>query len=117
MRAMTSPDEWTCAVADLAPGTTKKLRVARSGKSLDAFVVNFGGEFHAYVNRCPHVGTPLDLWPNEFLSEDGTLFVCSTHGAVFEPRTGRCVGGPCVGDRLTRLPLFRDGDRIVVRGG
>ena len=116
MRAMTAPPEWTCPVADLAPGTTKKLRVARGDKSVDGFVIHFDGGIYAWVNRCPHVGTPLDLWPNEFLSEDGSVFVCSTHGAIFEPSTGRCVGGPCVGDGLTVLAVRRDGDRIVVGG-
>jgi nitrite reductase/ring-hydroxylating ferredoxin subunit len=115
MRAMTLPAEWTCATTELPPGTTKKFRVARDGKSVEGFVVHFRDGYHAYVNCCPHVGTPLDLWPNEFLSEDGTLFVCSTHGAVFEPATGDCVGGPCVGDHLTPLTVERDGDRIVVR--
>lgn len=117
MRAMSVPDEWTCAAADLAPGTTRKLRVARGDKSVDGFVVHFDGGYYAWVNRCPHVGTPLDLWPNEFLSDDGRVVVCSTHGAVFEPSSGHCLGGPCAGDRLTPLTLVRDGDRIIVRAG
>jgi nitrite reductase/ring-hydroxylating ferredoxin subunit len=116
MRAMTADREWRFSAGDLAPGTTTKLRLERDGRVVDAFVVRVGDDFHAYVNRCPHVGAPLDLWPNEFLSEDGSLVVCATHGAVFEPGTGACVGGPCVGDRLTRLRVRRDGDRIVVGG-
>jgi nitrite reductase/ring-hydroxylating ferredoxin subunit len=66
------------------------------------------------VNRCPHVGTPLDLWPNEFYTEDGRALICSTHAAVYEPATGLCTAGPCAGDRLTRLPLRRDGATLVV---
>ena len=116
MRAMTACREWTVAAADLAPGTTAKFRVERAGRVVEGFVVHWEGEYYAYVNRCPHVGTPLDLWPNEFLSDDGRLFVCSTHGAIFEPATGRCVAGPCAGDRLTALTVHRDGDTIVVRG-
>jgi nitrite reductase/ring-hydroxylating ferredoxin subunit len=115
MRAMTAPAEWSCAASEVAPGTTAKLRLTRQGRAVDAFVVHADDGFHAYVNRCPHVGTPLDLWPNEFLSDDGRLIVCSTHGALFEPATGRCIGGPCVGDRLTPLAVERDGDRLVVR--
>ncbi|MBI1736757.1 MAG: Rieske (2Fe-2S) protein [Candidatus Rokubacteria bacterium] len=115
MRAMTAAREWSFAAVDLVPGTTTKFRLERGGRALDGFVVRVGDEYHAYLNRCPHVGAPLDLWPNEFLSEDGRLLVCSTHGAVFEPDTGACVGGPCAGDRLTRLTVRRDGDRVVVR--
>jgi len=84
------------------------------GRDLEGFLVNHEGVYHAYVNRCPHVGTPLDLWPNEFLSEDGRVFVCSTHGALFEPDTGYCVAGPCAGDELTRLVVRHDGDDVVV---
>jgi len=40
--------------------------------------------------------------------------ICSTHGALYEPISGRCTAGPCVGDRLTALPLALDGDALVV---
>lgn len=106
--------EWRCPAAALAPGATATFRLTRAGGAVEGFVVNHGGGFHAWVNRCPHLGTPLDLWPNEFLSGDGTALVCATHGAVFAPDTGRCTAGPCAGDALTALPLRRDGDDLVV---
>jgi nitrite reductase/ring-hydroxylating ferredoxin subunit len=81
---------------------------------VEAFVVAHDGDYFAYVNRCPHLGTPLDLWPNEFLSEDGRCLVCATHGAIYDPASGLCTAGPCVGDVLTALPLRRDRDDIVV---
>lgn len=114
LRAMTGPVEWRCAAADLAPGHTAKFRLECGGKRVNGFVVNHDGAYHAYMNRCPHVGTPLDLWENEFLSEDARQIVCATHGAVFEPATGRCTMGPCAGDALTALPLRREGEDIVV---
>ena len=112
--AMTGPAEWRCPVVDLAPGRTAKFRMACGERRVHGFVVNHDGELRAYVNRCPHVGTPLDLWENEFLSEDARHIVCATHGAVFEPGSGRCVAGPCTGDALSVLPLRLDGDDIVV---
>jgi nitrite reductase/ring-hydroxylating ferredoxin subunit len=114
LRAMTGPVEWRCAAADLAPGHTAKFRLECGGTRVNGFVVNHDGAYHAYMNRCPHVGTPLDLWENEFLSEDARQIVCATHGAVFEPATGRCTMGPCAGDALTALPLRREGEHIVV---
>ena len=54
--------------------------------------MNFEGRFYAYVNYCVHAGTPLDWWPNEFFTEDGFL-ICGTHGSLYAPDTGRCVGG------------------------
>ena len=111
---MTPSAEWRCAAADLAPGASAKFRLARGARSVEGFVVHVDGGYHAYVNRCPHVGTPLDLWPNEFFAEDGRTLVCATHGAIYEPDTGRCTGGPCVGDALEALAVRRDGDAVVV---
>jgi nitrite reductase/ring-hydroxylating ferredoxin subunit len=114
MRRMTAPAEWRGSATELTPGRTTKFRLECRGRGLEGFVVNHAGEYHAYVNRCPHVGTPLDLWPNEFFAEDGRALICSTHGALYEPATGYCTAGPCAGDSLARLPLRRDGDTIIV---
>ena len=62
------------------------------------------------MNRCPHVGTPLDWAENEFLDREGRHIVCATHGALFRIDDGRCVAGPCQGDRLEPFPFaVRDG--------
>ena len=79
--------------------------------------VNVGGRFYAYVNQCIHAGTPLDWWPNEFFTDDGRLLICATHGALYEPETGRCAGGPCSGGSLYGLPVRVEDDRVVVSGG
>ena len=112
---MAGSDEWRCAAATVPPGHTATFHLERAGRTVHALVVNHDGQYRAYVNSCPHVGTPLDLWPNEFLTEDRRALICSTHGAVFDPISGRCTAGPCVGDGLTALPLALDGDTLVVR--
>ena len=114
MRRMTHPPEWRCSRRDLPPGRTLAFRVACEGRTVHAFVVNHDGTCAAYVNRCPHAGTNLDLWPNEFLSDDGRWLICATHGAVFDPPSGRCLAGPCAGDALRPLVVRREGDSIVV---
>jgi nitrite reductase/ring-hydroxylating ferredoxin subunit len=114
MHGMSASGEWRCRAADVPPGRTATLRLVCGGRTLDGFVVHHGGGYRAWLNRCPHTGTPLDLWPNEFFSEDGRWLVCATHGAIFEPATGACTAGPCAGDALTALPLRREGDDIVV---
>ena len=111
---MAGSDEWRCAAATVPPGRTATFRLVRDGRTVHAFVVNHGGQFRAYVNTCPHIGTPLDVWPNEFYTDDGKALICSTHGALFEPVSGLCTAGPCSGDRLTVLPLTLDGDALVV---
>ena len=69
------------------------------------FAVRFRGKVCAFVNRCPHLGTELDWQPGEFWEESGLYLVCSTHGAIFEPDTGKCVAGPCRGASLERLQV------------
>jgi nitrite reductase/ring-hydroxylating ferredoxin subunit len=91
------------------------FRLRRRGKPVEGFIVNVNGSYYAYVNRCPHAGTSLDIWPNEFLTEDGRHLICSTHGAIFEQHTGLCVEGPCPGARLERLPIETSGESLVVR--
>lgn len=109
------PGTWSCDAGALAPGQTMKFRLDRLGKAIDGFIVNVHGTCHAYVNRCPHAGTSLDLWPNEFLTEDRRHLICSTHGAIFEQHTGLCVEGPCPGASLERLLVRADGDSLIVR--
>lgn len=109
---------WSLDADALAPGQTARFQLRRGDGSLegtlDGFVVNVGGVLHAYVNRCPHAGTPLDLNREGFLGEDGRHIVCSRHGAVFTPETGLCVEGPCPGASLERLSVSRVGRRLVV---
>jgi nitrite reductase/ring-hydroxylating ferredoxin subunit len=114
MRGMADSGEWRCATSELAPGRTLKFRLDCRGRRIEGFVVNHGGAVRAWINACPHVGTPLDLWPNEFYSEDGRTLVCSTHGAVFEPVSGYCIAGPCATDALRPLPVRREAGALVV---
>lgn len=111
---MMAPGEWRCDVETLPPGHTATFRLVCAGRTVHGFAVNHEGRTYAYVNSCPHVGTSLDLWPNELLSEDKTMLVCSTHGALFAPDSGLCLAGPCAGDHLTPLAVRIDGRDVVV---
>jgi nitrite reductase/ring-hydroxylating ferredoxin subunit len=63
------------------------------------------GVVRAYENWCPHAGHGLDLVPERFLSPDGALIQCSSHGALFEKEDGLCIAGPCEGLALKPLPV------------
>ncbi|HKY10057.1 MAG TPA: Rieske 2Fe-2S domain-containing protein [Candidatus Binatia bacterium] len=101
-------------VGDLAPGQVKKFWVICQKYRLDGFLINDRGSFHAYVNRCRHMPTPLDFVRDEFISDDGRFLRCYTHGALYEFSTGLCVDGPCKGESLYRLPVRVDHDDVMV---
>jgi nitrite reductase/ring-hydroxylating ferredoxin subunit len=111
---MSDLNEWAVPVADLPAGTSAKFPLSWRGIKVEGFVINFEGRYRAYVNRCAHAGTPLDWWPNEFFTDDGRLLVCATHGALYEPETGSCAGGPCGGAALWPLVVRVEGDRVIV---
>ena len=112
---MSQPEPGAVAVIPkVKHGQSAKIRLRCGQQTIDGFVVNHQGRFYAYVNRCAHVGTPLDAWPNEFFTDDGRWLICATHGAVYEPHTGRCVEGPCPGAQLTPLTVSVRGEEIVV---
>ena len=73
-----------------------------------------GLEAFAYVNRCPHAGTELNWHEDQFLSDDGEYLQCFTHGALFEPDSGRCVAGPCVGKCLQPVPLSIENGKCIL---
>ena len=98
-----------CTLAELGDPGARAFAIAigltRDAWPLHGFVVRRRGELRAYVNRCPHQGHPLNLRPHEFLSPDGSLLLCNSHGALFEVSTGLCIAGPCDGERLTPVPI------------
>ena len=86
----------------------------RAGDDLFAgFVVRQGGRVRGYVDCCPHAGMPLALLPNRYLTAAGDYILCSSHGALFRPGDGVCIGGPCAGRALEAWPVTVRGDEVV----
>jgi nitrite reductase/ring-hydroxylating ferredoxin subunit len=94
-----------CRVADVEASGSRAFTIGRGDWPLRGLLVSAGREIRAYVNHCPHAGHPLDLVPGRFLTADGTLILCSSHGALFEKASGYCVAGPCAGKALTVIAL------------
>jgi len=93
-----------CRLSELEGGA-RGFTVGSGDWPLRGFVVRVGATVRGYLNRCPHAGHPLDLLPQRFLTADGTLILCSSHGALFEKASGLCVAGPCAGRALTPIAL------------
>ena len=112
---MARDERLICESTALAEGASGvRFALDPEGGEEKGFVVRFNGRACAYVNRCPHLGTELDWQPGEFFEESGLYLVCSTHGAIFEPRTGFCVAGPCRGASLEPLQVRETNGQVVL---
>ncbi|MGH7831666.1 MAG: Rieske (2Fe-2S) protein [Candidatus Binatia bacterium] len=101
-------------VEEMQPGSVKKFGLVCQKYRVDGFLINYRGRFHAYLNRCRHMTTPLDFVRYQFFTEDGRHLVCMTHGALYEPDSGVCVEGPCKGLSLYPLPVVVDKGEVLV---
>jgi nitrite reductase/ring-hydroxylating ferredoxin subunit len=78
-------------------------------------IVRWEGGVYAYANSCAHLGHPLNIEPDRFFNPAGELLVCSSHGALFEPTSGKCVAGPCAGSGLRVLSCRVEAGCVYVR--
>lgn len=94
-----------CAAADLADGGKgARFETEYQGRTVPAFAVRYRGVVCAYLNRCAHVAMELDWRPGEFFDQSGLYLICATHGAMYAPESGACLGGPCRGGGLVPVP-------------
>lgn len=93
-----------CAAQDLADGGAGvRFVIGIGGRQVGAFAVRFDGAVHGYLNQCAHVPMELDWQEGQFFESSGLYLMCATHGAIYAPDSGLCVGGPCRGASLSRL--------------
>jgi nitrite reductase/ring-hydroxylating ferredoxin subunit len=108
---MADGERLICVSSELVDcGRGVRFEVDYFGAPAPAFAVRQGGTVHAYLNRCAHVAMELDWQEGVFFDLEGRDLICSTHGAVYQAASGRCLGGPCNGTPLVKLRLQeRDG--------
>jgi nitrite reductase/ring-hydroxylating ferredoxin subunit len=97
-------------VTDVPNGKSLKIYFQRSGKMVEGFLACYQGKIVAYENECRHLPVSLDYGLGRFFTRDGKFFICQTHSALYDPLTGLCTDGPCVGEKLRPI-------RIRVAGG
>lgn len=87
-----------CASSALANGRRGvRFDVQFRSEKAPAFVVRHADVAVGYLNRCAHIAMELDWAPGEFYEPAGEFLVCATHGAIYDPASGACQGGPCAG--------------------
>ena len=90
-------------VVDAGPGF--RFTVSRFDREIPAFVIRYHGQVFGYLNECGHVPAQLDWRPGEFFDDSKLYLICSIHGALYAPETGRCLSGRCQGKGLKPLGL------------
>lgn len=94
----------------LEGGPGFRFELEWQGETAPAFVIRHRGAARAYLNRCGHVPIELDWSPGEFFDPTRLYLLCATHGALYDPADGRCLGGRCQGRGLVPVAVEeRDG--------
>ena len=97
-------------------GAARGFIVERDGRKHDLILVRRGGAVFAYLNACPHLGTPLEIFPDKFLDYTSKRLLCSTHGACFRIEDGFCLSGPCEGRSLAAVPIGIADGMVLLTG-
>jgi len=103
-----------CRLEELQDPGSRGATLRQGDRLLDVMVVRKGHDVYAYVNSCPHTGSPLDWVEHEFLSLDKQYIQCAMHAALFRLADGLCVAGPCAGSSLTAIAVTVESGLVVV---
>jgi len=77
--------------------------------------IRSGKKIFVYINSCPHIGSPLDFTPGDFLDQKKQYILCSTHGALFRIDDGYCISGPCQGKGLEKVETAVNDKNIIIK--
>jgi nitrite reductase/ring-hydroxylating ferredoxin subunit len=110
---MSDTDIFVCEAVDLEEGGRGvRFPVTAGFEDRTGFVVRYGGSVRGFLNRCAHVPIELDWNEGQFFESSGLYLMCSTHGALYDPETGRCAGGPCRGGSLRQISVVEREGKI-----
>jgi nitrite reductase/ring-hydroxylating ferredoxin subunit len=102
-----------CALADIPDPGARGFSPPGARFPDEYFLVRRGDALRAYRNVCPHAGNFLNWKADAFLTRDKTRIMCSAHGALFDPASGACVAGPCIGRSLESVPVTVTDGRVM----
>ena len=94
--------------------STVKFNFLENGQDQSGFIVFFDKKYYAYRNKCQHLEVELDWEDNNFFEDENKLIICATHGALYEPTSGKCLMGPCEGQNLEILDLKVLEDKLII---
>ena len=98
----------------LEAGMGVRFDVQHQGQPAAAFVVRWQGQPRAYLNRCGHIPVELDYQAGQFFDWNNEYLICATHGALYDPASGVCLGGRCNGVGLIPLTVIEEPEGIFL---
>lgn len=112
---MATRERLICASAALVDGGDGvRFEIEWQVAPAPAFVIRYRGRVYAYLNRCGHVPMEIDWQAGRFFDHSGLYLICGTHGALYAPETGECVGGRCNGRGLRPLDVVERGGGVYL---
>lgn len=94
-----------CSSGEIPDGSSRGFDPEQNGQDT-IFIVRIKGQLYGWRNACPHInGAPMAWRKDAYLNAKGTHIACHAHGALFEPETGVCVQGPCMGKALQAVQI------------
>lgn len=102
-------------ISHLAVAQCQTLDISYQDSTLEIILACYSvNKIVAYINQCPHTGVNLNWQQNQCFDFTQRYLACSLHGALFEPKNGLCIHGPCIGQYLTPIGLIiKDGDIFI----
>ncbi|MBO9454490.1 Rieske 2Fe-2S domain-containing protein [Paracoccus sp. R12_1] len=110
----TAPAPGTPICAAIEVTGVHPVTVSTEKGEFPLLMVKDEGGYLAYVNACPHQYLPLNYRGDQMLSADGTMLLCTGHGARFDLRTGRAIKGADCG--LDPVPVSLENGMLVIGG-
>ena len=94
-----------CQSDALVEGEALGVDLKQQGRD-QFFLVRHKGTAYAWRNACPHINNAPMAWrKNAYLDATRQFVCCHAHGALFEPDSGKCIQGPCLGESLQRISI------------
>jgi len=113
---MAGNERLICASDELQDGGRGvRFEIERNGVAEPCFLVRHDGQARAFFNRCGHLPVELDWQEGEFFDDSGLYLICATHGALYSPESGRCLGGRCNGKGLQPVAVCEIDGQIFLK--
>ena len=100
--------------SSLSSGEVKMIEIPENADKLTALVIRTNTGVYGWLTACPHDGRRLCQDPAYLIKRKTGLIQCMHHQATFDPESGVCDDGPCLGDKLREVKTIEKDGQIIV---